>query len=105
MVAINWRIALVLNCLPFWEASAHTGGYEQVPIAADADWPARHMAGKTPLSLFVMLSTNLLTQRSITFNLLTHKPFSNSMISTTLVLGRPTTSSVSMASSTNPMPK
>lgn len=31
-------------------ANAH-GGHEQIPIAADADWATRHMAGENSLTL------------------------------------------------------
>ncbi|KAG9958013.1 putative secretory pathway protein, partial [Aureobasidium melanogenum] len=43
-------LALVL--LSALKVSAHGGGYEQAPIAADADWATRHMAEEHHISSF-----------------------------------------------------
>ncbi|KAH0343231.1 putative secretory pathway protein, partial [Aureobasidium melanogenum] len=43
-------LALVL--LSALEVSAHGGGHEQAPIAADADWATRHMAEEHHISSF-----------------------------------------------------
>lgn len=45
-------LGLALVFLSALKVSAHGGGHEQAPIAADADWATRHMAGKATVILF-----------------------------------------------------
>lgn len=45
-------LGLALVFLSALKVSAHGGGQEQAPIAADADWATRHMAGEATVALY-----------------------------------------------------
>jgi hypothetical protein len=53
MREIGMKITLLFGYCMFWQAIAHTGGHDQIPLAADADWTTRHMAGKDRFSLLL----------------------------------------------------
>jgi hypothetical protein len=46
MFGANMKLTLLLSSYLVCRSLALTGGHDQIPIAADADWATKHMAGK-----------------------------------------------------------
>ena len=77
--------------------------HEQIPVAADADWATRHMAGsRLSQSPITAVENSQTLQKNTTLTPSTPIPSSNSTTSTPPACGHPTTSSACTACTIDP---